>query len=186
MQKNHYLGYIIDEHGVHVDPTKIQVICEWQAPTSLIELCNFSSLANFYHRFMLNLSHIALPLSQVIKGGTKPMFSWSKSQQKAFKNLKHRLYLALVFTLSTLQQPFEIETYAYNYPISTILTHRRHLVAYHRETLFDIVCRYPTYDKEMYSSEQECQQWKHYIMRKDTIIHTYHNPLKFIYTQGKL
>ena len=24
-----YLGYIIDEHGVHVDPTKIQVIRDW-------------------------------------------------------------------------------------------------------------------------------------------------------------
>jgi len=26
-----YLGYIIDEHGVHVDPTKIQVIHDWPA-----------------------------------------------------------------------------------------------------------------------------------------------------------
>jgi hypothetical protein len=23
-----YLGYIVDDHGVHVDPTKIQVICD--------------------------------------------------------------------------------------------------------------------------------------------------------------
>lgn len=26
VEKVHYLGYIIDEQGVHVDPTKIQVI----------------------------------------------------------------------------------------------------------------------------------------------------------------
>ena len=26
MNKVQYLGYIVDEHGVHVDPTKIQVI----------------------------------------------------------------------------------------------------------------------------------------------------------------
>jgi len=25
-----YLGYIVDEHGVHADPTKIQVIRDWQ------------------------------------------------------------------------------------------------------------------------------------------------------------
>jgi hypothetical protein len=28
------LGYIVDEHGVHVDPSKIQVICDW----SLIQM----------------------------------------------------------------------------------------------------------------------------------------------------
>ena len=28
MKKVQYLGYIVDEHGVHVDPTKIQVICD--------------------------------------------------------------------------------------------------------------------------------------------------------------
>jgi hypothetical protein len=29
MNKVQYLGYIVDEHGVHVDPAKIQVICDW-------------------------------------------------------------------------------------------------------------------------------------------------------------
>ena len=28
MDKVHYLGYIINKHGVHVDPEKIQVICD--------------------------------------------------------------------------------------------------------------------------------------------------------------
>jgi hypothetical protein len=28
MDRVHYLGYIIDQHGVHVDPAKIQVICD--------------------------------------------------------------------------------------------------------------------------------------------------------------
>ena len=50
------LGYIIDECGVHVDPTKIQFIQDWLAPTTLTELCNFLGLANFYRMFMLGLS----------------------------------------------------------------------------------------------------------------------------------
>jgi hypothetical protein len=54
-----YLGYIVDEHGVHVDLAKIQVISEWSALTTLTELRSFLGLANFYRRFMLGLSHIA-------------------------------------------------------------------------------------------------------------------------------
>ena len=33
---------------------------------------------------------------------------------------------------------------------------------------------------------QACRQWKHYILGKETIIHTDHRPLQFIQTQGKL
>ena len=43
-----YLGYIVDEHGVHVDPDTIQVIRDWPAPTTLTELRSFLGLANFY------------------------------------------------------------------------------------------------------------------------------------------
>ncbi len=35
MDKVHYLGYIIDQHGVHVDLAKIQFICDCPAPTTL-------------------------------------------------------------------------------------------------------------------------------------------------------
>jgi hypothetical protein len=53
MTQVQYLGYIIDEKGVHVDPAKIQVIQDWPAPTTLTELHNFLGLANFYRRFVL-------------------------------------------------------------------------------------------------------------------------------------
>jgi hypothetical protein len=38
MDKVHYLGYIIDQCVLHVDPTNIQVICDWPSPTTLTEL----------------------------------------------------------------------------------------------------------------------------------------------------
>jgi hypothetical protein len=71
-----YLGYIIDEHGVHVDPYKIKFICDWLAPTTLIELRSFLGLANFYQRFLLGFSHIAWALIQVTKGGGRENFAW--------------------------------------------------------------------------------------------------------------
>jgi hypothetical protein len=47
MNKVQYLGYIIDEHGVHVDPASIHVIHDWMTPTTLTELQSFLGLANF-------------------------------------------------------------------------------------------------------------------------------------------
>ena len=100
---------------------------------------------------MLGFSHITWPLSQVTKGGAKAKFYWSESQHKTFVELKHHLCYAQVITLPDLQQPFEIEMDASNYAIGEVLTQQGHPVAYHSETLSEIVQKYPNYDKEIYS-----------------------------------
>jgi hypothetical protein len=149
MDMVHYLAYIIDRHGVHVDPTKIQVIYDWPAPTTLTKLWSFLGLTNFYRRFVLGLSHIAWAFSQVTRGGGKEKFVWVLLQQQAFDELKKRLFSSLVLSLSDLQHPFEIEIDASDYAVGVILTEHGHPVAYHSETLLDVVRKYPTYDKEM-------------------------------------
>jgi hypothetical protein len=58
-----YLRYIVDENGVHVNPSKIQAIRDWPAPKTLTKLQIFLGLANFYHIFELGFSHIAWALS---------------------------------------------------------------------------------------------------------------------------
>jgi hypothetical protein len=76
-----YLGYIVDEYGVHVDPTKIQFIYDWPSLTILIELQIFLGLTNIYRRFMLEFSHIAWALSEVTKGSGRDKFVWGKDHQ---------------------------------------------------------------------------------------------------------
>lgn len=134
----------------------------------------------------MGFSYITWPLSQVTKGGAKAKFFWSETQQKAVSDLKNRLCFAPVLTLLDLQQLFEIEIDACDYAIGVVLTQHGHPVAYHSETLSGTVRKYPTYDKEMYSIVQACRQWKYYIMGMEMVIHTDHQPLQFIQTQGKL
>ena len=158
MERAHYLGYIIDQHVVHVDPTKIQVIHDWPSPTTITELQSFLGLANFYRIFLLGFFHIAWSLNQVNRGGGKETFVLGLSQQQAFDDLKKCLCLSLVLSLSDLKHPFEIETDASDYVVGIVLTQHGHPMAYHSETLSDVVCKYPTYDKEMYSIVQACLQ----------------------------
>jgi hypothetical protein len=150
------LGYIVDEHGVHVDPTKIQVICDWPALKKMTKLYSFLGLTNFYCRFVLGFSHIAWAPSQVTKGGTKAKFVWAMSQHKVSEDLKIFLYSTPILILLDLQQPFEINTYASYYAIGTVLTQDGHPIAYHSEKLSYVVCRYPTYKKYMYSIVKAC------------------------------
>ena len=56
------------------------------------------------------------------------------------------------------------------YVVGMVLTSHWHPMAYHSEMLLDVVCKYPTYDEEMYSIVQAYQQWKHYVLGKGTVI----------------
>jgi hypothetical protein len=147
MDRVHYLGYIIDQHGIHVDPTNIQVIHDWLAPTTLTKLWSFLGLENFYRRLVLGFSHIAWALSQITRGGGKVKFAWGRSQQQEFNDLKQCIFSAPVLSLPEQQQPFEINTDASEYAVGVVLTQHGHPVAYHSETLLDVVCNYPTYEK---------------------------------------
>ena len=135
-------------------------------PKTLTEIHNFLGLAKFYRTFLLGFSNIAWSLSQVTKGGSKANFIWSKPQQHTFEELKERLCSTPILTLPDLKQPFETKTDTSNYVIGVVLTQHGHPVAYHSETLSYIICKYPTYNKEMYSIFQACRQWKHYILGK--------------------
>jgi hypothetical protein len=45
---------------------------------------------------------------------------------------------------------------------------------------------YPTYDKELYALVQSVKKWKHYLLGKETIVHTDHQPLQYLQSQTKL
>jgi len=70
--------------------------------------------------------------------------------------------------------------------VGIVLTENDHLMAYYSETLSDIVCKYPTYDKEMHSIVKDYCQWRYFILRKETVLHIDHKPLQFMKTQEKL
>ena len=57
-----YLGYIMDEKGVCVDPTNITFIHDWLSLKTLKNLCGYLGLARFYHRMVLGflLYHLTL------------------------------------------------------------------------------------------------------------------------------
>lgn len=112
----------MDSNGVHVDLDKIQFIPNWPTLETLIELRNFLGFSNFYHIFVLGFSHIARSLNQVTKSGFKAKFVLGKSQQQEFEELKWCVSSAHVLTLLDQQQPFEIESIASDYVVSSSLT----------------------------------------------------------------
>ena len=116
----------------------------------------------------------------------KNTFQWGGKQQKDFDTLKENISIAPVLALSNLQQTFEIETDASGYAMGAVLMQYRKPICYHSETFNQVVVNYPTYDKELYALVQSVKKLKHYLLGKETIIHTDHQPSKYLQAQTKL
>jgi hypothetical protein len=105
-----------------VDLLKIHVIHDWSALETMIELCSFLGLTNFYRWLVLGFSHVTWALSHVTKGGKKDKFLWYVPQQKEFEALKLCIFSTPILILPNLQQPFDIVIdYSY-YAIGAVFT----------------------------------------------------------------
>jgi hypothetical protein len=109
-----------------------------------------------------------------------------ESTKGLFDEMKRKISQAPVLALPNLQNPFEVETDASGYAMGEVLMQGGRHVCYHSEVFHGEVLNYPTYDKELYALVQAVKKWKHYLMGKETIIHTDHQPLQYLQAQSKL
>ena len=78
-----YLGHVIYQEGVKVDPEKIKAILEWASPINLTKLRHFIGLCNYYCRFVKGShSRYTATLTDLTKKGA---FSWSEEAEKYFQ-----------------------------------------------------------------------------------------------------
>jgi len=118
--------------------------------------------------------------------GLNKVFQWGGKQQKAFDTLKEKISTTPVLALLDLQRPFEIETDASDYAMGAVLMQHGKPICYNSETFIFVVVNYPTYNKELYALVQHVKKWKYYLMGKEIVTHTNHQPLQYFHSQTKL
>ncbi|KAI2662149.1 Transposon Tf2-9 polyprotein [Labeo rohita] len=104
----HFLGYIIDRHGVRMDEGKVNAVVSWPEPKTIKELQRFLGFANFYCRFIKNYSLITSALTNLLKGHPKTLI-WTSDASAAFTTLKQAFTQAPLLTHPDPDLPFVVE-----------------------------------------------------------------------------
>ena len=66
-----FLGHVISREGISVDPTKVDTVTKWEAPTTVGEIRSFLGLAGYYRRFIENFSKNCKTYDGVVKEGNQ-------------------------------------------------------------------------------------------------------------------
>ncbi|KAI4330108.1 hypothetical protein MLD38_028415 [Melastoma candidum] len=90
-----YLGHIISERGVAMDPTKVKAVREWPVPHSTKGVRGFLRLAGSYRRFVHNYGSIARPLTELLQKDAPSPFHWTNEANSAFQALKGALTMVI-------------------------------------------------------------------------------------------
>src|SRR6185295_3275047 len=101
-----FLGHIVSKDGISVDPSKIQDVLNWKAPTSVPEIRSFFGLAGYYRRFVPDFSKIARPMTEFLKKGVR--FNWDDKCERSFQTLRKLLTSAPVLVQPDVTRSFDV------------------------------------------------------------------------------
>ncbi len=171
-----YLGVIVGQGTLKMDPKKIQGVADWSPPTTVTETCQFLGFTGYYRYFIPNYSKIAQPLLDLMKKTTP--WHWDRPQAEVFKTLKTLMCRKPVLLQPNFTKRFYLQTNASTYGMGAILSQaagpddtplpknskpKLHPLAYYSATLSPAERNYDIYERELLAMMKSLAHWRHYL-----------------------
>ncbi|KAJ9515656.1 hypothetical protein QJQ45_002705 [Haematococcus lacustris] len=183
-----FLGHIVSDRGVAVDPDKIQSITTWPVPNSLTALQRFLGAANFVRKFVHNFSALAAPLTDLTgKEGLKYDWKhWPNDKLQAFHALKHAVSKVPLLRIPDISKPFQVYCDASLQGVGAVLMQDGHPLAYLSKKLSPAEKNYSTGEHELLAIVTACKEWRCYLEGGPFTLYTDHRPLVALPNQKTL
>lgn len=183
-----FLGFEIDENGVHPSPEKIQEIANKPEPKDKRSLKAFLGLYNFYERFLKEKAVVLEPLYTLLRDDIP--WNWGEKQQVAFNKAKCLLTSNLTLTHYSLEKDLHMICDASEYGVGAVLVHKMEdgtekPIIMSSRTLQAHERRYAQLDKEALAIMFGLKKFRQYLLGRKFVIFTDHKPLLGILGRGK-
>ena len=184
-----YLGVLVSEGHVRMDPVKVEGIADWPTPQDKHDVQSFLGFCNFYRRFIHHYAGIARPLN-VLTGNTP--FEWTPECDEAFTKLKTVITTAPVLIIPNNHDKFRLEADASVYALGAILSQQQEgkwkPAGFVSKAFNPTQRNYEIYDRELLAIMTALQDFrKHLMTAKQTFeIWTDHANLQYFKKPQKL
>ena len=186
--KIQFLGHVISEKGLEVDPTKVRAVTEYPRPKNVSEVRSFLGLAGYYRKFIKEFTKLASPLYSLLK--KRISFEWDEDKENSFQKLKEALTSAPVLKIPDMSQPFIVRTDASDLGIGAVLMQQEgddyRPVCYESRKLATNELNYPVHEKELLAIIYSLIKWRHYLEGNEFTVITDNNALTTIQTRKVL
>jgi hypothetical protein len=123
-----FLGYVISKGGIFIDPSKVQDVLSWKAPTSVSDIQSFLRLAGYYRRFIEGFLKISKPMTELLEKDKQ--FKWMPACEASFQELKKRLTTTPVLVMPDMEKPFSMYCDVSDQGLGCVLMQGGRVVAY--------------------------------------------------------
>ncbi|GJS56422.1 putative reverse transcriptase domain-containing protein [Tanacetum coccineum] len=165
--KVQFLRHVINGDSVHIDPSKIKSVNNWEAPRTPSEVCSFLGLAGYYCQFIKNFSKIAKLLTILTQNNKT--YDWGKEQERAFQTLKDKLCNAPVLALLYGPKDFVVYCNESCQGLGCVLMQRGKVIAYASRQLKIHEKNYTTHDLELVAVVFALKILRHYLYETNNI-----------------
>ncbi|GKC47175.1 putative reverse transcriptase domain-containing protein [Tanacetum coccineum] len=170
--------------GIHVDPTKIEIVKDWASPATPTEICQFLGLVGYYRRFIEGFSKIAKSLTELTHKNKK--YSLGKDQESAFQLLKYKLCEAPILALPEGNDDFIIYCDASLQGLGAVLMQKEKVIAYASRQLKPHEKNYTTHNLELGALVFALKIWRQYMYGTKCTVFIDHKSLQHFLDKKEL
>ncbi|WMV59549.1 hypothetical protein MTR67_052934 [Solanum verrucosum] len=179
-----FLGHIVSNKGIEVDPKKTDVVKSCPRPLTPTDIRSFLGLAGYYRRFVEGFSFIVSPLTTLNQ--KKATFVWSEACEKSFQELKDKFTFTLILTLSEGTDRFVVYCDASRVGLGCVLMQHGKVIAYASRQLKIHEKNYLTHDFELAAVVFALKIWRHYLYGMHIDEFPNHKSLQYVFSQKDL
>jgi len=177
-----FLGHVVGQGQVALVSAKIEAIVKFPVPEDKKDLMRFLGMAGYYRKFCHNFSSLAEPLTALLKGGVK--FVWTATCQNAFNKIKTVLRSEPILMAPNFTKQFKLYVDASDVGMGAVLlqadvNEQDHPICYFSKKFNRHQCNYCTSEKETLALILSLQHFEVYL--SSTVVPVLvHNPLVYV------
>ena len=181
-----FLGHLISESGIKVDPKKVEAITHMPIPSNKTELQRFLGMINYLGKFIPNLAQETAPLRLLLKKET--MYVMQGPQIEAIKKLKSLVTDSPVRKFYNPNAPIRLRTDASIEGLGAMIEQKFdgqwHPIAYGSRSLGPSERNYAPIERETLSVVFGCTHFHEFLYGHTFVVKNDHQPLKTIFTKS--